>query len=131
MGWSQQGRTVTAATYVTASSYVHMWLLAACGLGFLHVISSLLCVDRVACCLVLQMLPDQLGFAIVDEVDSILIDESRNPMIISQPRGDNGHMVITVDKVRHVGLPPGLGCCPLPLLCQGVVCMVVNSQGTQ
>lgn len=46
------------------------------------------------------MLPDQLGFAIVDEVDSILIDESRNPMIISQPRGDNGHMVITVDKVR-------------------------------
>jgi preprotein translocase subunit SecA len=45
------------------------------------------------------MLPDQLGFAIVDEVDSILIDESRNPMIISQPRGDNGQLVITVDKV--------------------------------
>eukprot|EP00879_Flechtneria_rotunda_P006052 GHRR01006365.1.p1 GENE.GHRR01006365.1~~GHRR01006365.1.p1 ORF type:complete len:696 (+),score=226.05 GHRR01006365.1:193-2088(+) len=44
------------------------------------------------------MLPDVLGFAIVDEVDSILIDESRNPMIISQPRGDNGHLVLTVDR---------------------------------
>jgi preprotein translocase subunit SecA len=31
------------------------------------------------------VLPDVLGFAIVDEVDSIQIDESRNPMIISQP----------------------------------------------
>lgn len=48
----------------------------------------------------MQMLPDQLGFAIVDEVDSILIDESRNPMIISQPRGDNGQLVVTVNKVR-------------------------------
>jgi preprotein translocase subunit SecA len=46
------------------------------------------------------MLPSQLGYAIVDEVDSILIDESRNPMIISQPRGDNGHLVVTVDRVR-------------------------------
>ena len=45
------------------------------------------------------MLPDRLAFAIVDEVDSILIDESRNPMIISQPRGDNGQLVVTVDKV--------------------------------
>lgn len=44
------------------------------------------------------MLPDQLCFAIVDEVDSILIDESRNPMIISQPRGDNGQLVIIVDR---------------------------------
>lgn len=57
------------------------------------------------------MLPDQLGFAIVDEVDSILIDESRNPMIISQPRGDNGALVITVDKVRVV------------LWCVGVCCV--------
>lgn len=53
------------------------------------------------CVCFVQMLPDQLGFAIVDEADSILIDESRNPMIISQPRGDNGQLVITVDKVRE------------------------------
>jgi hypothetical protein len=85
---------------------------------------SLLCVDWAACCLLLQMLPDQLGFAIVDEVDSILIDESRNPMIISQPRGDNGHMVITVDKVCHVRLPLGSGCCWLLLHRQGVVSIV-------
>jgi preprotein translocase subunit SecA len=45
------------------------------------------------------MLPEVLGFAIVDEVDSILIDESRNPMIISQPRGDNSQLVVIVDKV--------------------------------
>jgi hypothetical protein len=45
------------------------------------------------------VLPDVLGFAIVDEVDSILIDESRNPMIISQPRSDNGTLVATVDGV--------------------------------
>ena len=45
------------------------------------------------------MLPDVLGFAIVDEVDSILIDESRNPMIISQPRADNNNLVVTVDQV--------------------------------
>jgi hypothetical protein len=45
------------------------------------------------------VLPDVLGFAIVDEVDSILIDESRNPMIISQPRSDNGSLVATVDGV--------------------------------
>ncbi|KAF8056765.1 SECA2 [Scenedesmus sp. PABB004] len=44
------------------------------------------------------MLPDALGFAIVDEADSILIDESRNPMIISQPRGDTCALVATVDQ---------------------------------
>jgi hypothetical protein len=44
-----------------------------------------------------------LGFAIVDEVDSILIDESRNPMIISQPRSDNGSLVATVDGVSGRG----------------------------
>uniref|UniRef100_A0A383VIS3 chloroplast protein-transporting ATPase n=1 Tax=Tetradesmus obliquus TaxID=3088 RepID=A0A383VIS3_TETOB len=43
------------------------------------------------------VLPDVLGFAVVDEVDSILIDESRNPMIISQPRSDNSTLVATVD----------------------------------
>lgn len=43
-----------------------------------------------------------LGFAVVDEVDSILIDESRNPMIISQPRSDNSTLVATVDGVSRV-----------------------------
>jgi preprotein translocase subunit SecA len=51
---------------------------------------------------VVQVLPDVLGFAIVDEVDSILIDESRNPMIISQPRSDNGTLVATVDGVSNI-----------------------------
>ena len=31
----------------------------------------------------------ELNFAIVDEVDSILIDEARTPLIISAPAGDN------------------------------------------
>lgn len=49
----------------------------------------------------LQVLPQNLGFAIVDEADSILIDESRNPMIISQPRGGAAGLVIAVDAVRR------------------------------
>ena len=35
----------------------------------------------------------------VDEVDSILIDESRNPMLISQPLYDNQDTVDTVNRV--------------------------------
>lgn len=61
------------------------------------------------CLPVLQMLPDVFLFAIVDEVDSILIDESRNPMIISQPRGDNGQLVATVDQAGVRGREGGQG----------------------
>jgi preprotein translocase subunit SecA len=43
-------------------------------------------------------------FAIVDEVDSILIDEARTPLIISGPTEDNSELYIRVDK-----LIPALG----------------------
>jgi preprotein translocase subunit SecA len=39
------------------------------------------------------------NFAIVDEVDSILIDEARTPLIISGPAQDRSDMYITIDKV--------------------------------
>ena len=39
------------------------------------------------------MLPEELNYAIVDEADSILIDESRNPMILSTPLYDTAAYV--------------------------------------
>jgi preprotein translocase subunit SecA len=39
------------------------------------------------------------NFAIVDEVDSILIDEARTPLIISGPTEDSSEMYRTIDKV--------------------------------
>ncbi len=39
------------------------------------------------------------NFAIVDEVDSILIDEARTPLIISGPSQDRSDMYVTVDKL--------------------------------
>jgi preprotein translocase subunit SecA len=38
-------------------------------------------------------------FAIVDEVDSILIDEARTPLIISGPADDRSELYLTVDKL--------------------------------
>ena len=38
-------------------------------------------------------------YAIVDEVDSILIDEARTPLIISGPLDDRSEMYVSVDKV--------------------------------
>nr|MCU0856093.1 preprotein translocase subunit SecA [Paracoccaceae bacterium] len=38
-------------------------------------------------------------FAIVDEVDSILIDEARTPLIISGPSQDRSELYVAVDKV--------------------------------
>ena len=38
-------------------------------------------------------------FAIVDEVDSILIDEARTPLIISGPTEDKSDLYITIDKL--------------------------------
>lgn len=49
------------------------------------------------------MLPDKLHYAIVDEADSILIDESRNPMITSLPMTVNEDNVKLTDKVRVIG----------------------------
>ncbi len=39
------------------------------------------------------------NFAIVDEVDSILIDEARTPLIISGPAQDRSELYTTIDKV--------------------------------
>jgi len=39
------------------------------------------------------------NFAIVDEVDSILIDEARTPLIISGPSQDRSEMYVTVDAL--------------------------------
>ncbi len=39
------------------------------------------------------------NYAIVDEVDSILIDEARTPLIISGPAQDRSEMYATIDKI--------------------------------
>ncbi|KAB7898376.1 preprotein translocase subunit SecA [Rouxiella sp. S1S-2] len=41
----------------------------------------------------------KLHYALVDEVDSILIDEARTPLIISGPAEDSSEMYIRVDKL--------------------------------
>ena len=40
-----------------------------------------------------------LNFAVVDEVDSILIDEARTPLIISGPTGESSEMYMAVNKL--------------------------------
>ena len=40
-----------------------------------------------------------LNFAVVDEVDSILIDEARTPLIISGPSGEHSEMYIAINKL--------------------------------
>ena len=47
----------------------------------------------------LQMVQRPFNFAIVDEVDSILIDEARTPLIISGPTEDNSALYVEVDKL--------------------------------
>jgi preprotein translocase subunit SecA len=44
-----------------------------------------------------QMVQRPFNFAIVDEVDSILIDEARTPLIISGPTEDNSELYTTID----------------------------------
>ncbi|MEJ6389850.1 preprotein translocase subunit SecA [Gymnodinialimonas ulvae] len=46
-----------------------------------------------------QMAQRGHNFAIVDEVDSILIDEARTPLIISGPTQDKSDLYISIDKV--------------------------------
>ena len=46
-----------------------------------------------------QMVQRPFNFAIVDEVDSILIDEARTPLIISGPTDDKSDLYISVDKI--------------------------------
>ena len=44
-------------------------------------------------------------FAIVDEVDSILVDEARTPLIISGPSDDKSDLYIAIDKIIPLLVP--------------------------
>ena len=46
-----------------------------------------------------QMVQRGHNFAIVDEVDSILIDEARTPLVISGPLQDRSEMYVTIDAL--------------------------------
>ncbi|MEW4448169.1 preprotein translocase subunit SecA [Qipengyuania sp. JC766] len=46
-----------------------------------------------------QMVQRPFNYAIVDEVDSILIDEARTPLIISGPTEDKTDLYVTIDEV--------------------------------
>ncbi|MEQ9813578.1 MAG: preprotein translocase subunit SecA [Azospirillaceae bacterium] len=46
-----------------------------------------------------QMVQREFGYAIVDEVDSILIDEARTPLIISGPAHDSSTLYAQVDQI--------------------------------
>ncbi len=46
-----------------------------------------------------DMVQREFNFAIVDEVDSILIDEARTPLIISGPTEDNSELYSAIDKL--------------------------------
>lgn len=46
-----------------------------------------------------QMVQRPFNFAIVDEVDSILIDEARTPLIISGPTDDKSELYVAVDAI--------------------------------
>jgi preprotein translocase subunit SecA len=47
------------------------------------------------------MVQRSFNFAIVDEVDSILIDEARTPLIISGPAEDSSELYIAIDALMH------------------------------
>ena len=46
-----------------------------------------------------QMVQRPFNFGIVDEVDSILVDEARTPLIISGPTEDKSELYIKLDQV--------------------------------
>ncbi len=46
-----------------------------------------------------DMVQREFNFAIVDEVDSILVDEARTPLIISGPSEDSSDQYVAVDKI--------------------------------
>jgi len=46
-----------------------------------------------------EMMQRDHNYAIVDEVDSILIDEARTPLIISGPAEDRSELYVTIDKL--------------------------------
>jgi preprotein translocase subunit SecA len=45
-----------------------------------------------------EMVQRDFNYAIIDEVDSILIDEARTPLIISGPTEDNSELYISINK---------------------------------
>ena len=52
-----------------------------------------------------QMVQRPFSFAIVDEVDSILIDEARTPLIISGPTDDKSDLYMSVDAIVKQVVP--------------------------
>ena len=46
-----------------------------------------------------QKMQKKLNYAIVDEVDSILIDEARTPLVISGPADDHSQAYLTINKM--------------------------------
>ena len=52
-----------------------------------------------------QMVQRPFAYAIVDEVDSILIDEARTPLIISGPTDDKSEMYMRIDAVVKTLVP--------------------------
>ena len=52
-----------------------------------------------------DMVQRPFSYAIVDEVDSILIDEARTPLIISGPTEDNSELYKTIDKLIPKVIP--------------------------
>jgi len=48
-----------------------------------------------------EMVQREFWFAIVDEVDSILVDEARTPLIISGPTEDRSELYIAVDAIME------------------------------
>ncbi|MFA7440003.1 MAG: preprotein translocase subunit SecA [Sphingomonadaceae bacterium] len=53
-----------------------------------------------------QMVQRKFAHAIIDEVDSILIDEARTPLIISGPTDDKTELYLVVDKIVKTLQPP-------------------------
>lgn len=52
-----------------------------------------------------QMVQRPFNFAVVDEVDSVLIDEARTPLIISGPTDDKSELYIAVDAMVKTLVP--------------------------
>src|SRR3990170_1525872 len=52
-----------------------------------------------------QMVQRPFNFGIVDEVDSILIDEARTPLIISGPTDDKSELYMSVDAIVKTFAP--------------------------
>ncbi len=57
-----------------------------------------------------QMVHRPFNFGIVDEVNSILIDEARTPLIISGPTDDKSELYISVDAIVKQIVPRRLRC---------------------